>query len=326
MELARRKFLHLVAGAVAVPAVSRVATAQTYPTRPITMIVPYAAGGPSDVIAHVIAQLMTGSLGQPITIENASGANGSIGATRAARANPDGYTLSLGSNSTHALNGAFYSLSYDVLNDFAPVSPLVTASLVLFAREALPPRDLAELVAWLKDNPNKALAGFDATTVHVLFAFFQKETGTQLTLVPYGGGALAAQDLVAGQIDLFLGAPNWISLMRAGNIKAYAATSDTRLPIAPDIPTFAEMGLPALSFSAWLGLFVPKGTSRDIISKLNAAAVEALADPTVRTRLIDLGFEIFPRERQTSEALAALQRADAAKWWPLIKEFGIKAE
>jgi tripartite-type tricarboxylate transporter receptor subunit TctC len=326
MELARRKFLHLAAGAVAVPAVSRVATAQTYPTRPITMIVPYAAGGPSDVIAHVIAQLMTGSLGQLITIENASEANGSIGATRAARANPDGYTLILGSNSTHAVNGAFYSLSYDVLNDFAPVSPLVTAPLVLFAREALPPRDLTELVAWLKDNPNKALAALDATTVHLLFAFFQKETGTQLTLVPYGGGAPAAQDLVAGQIDLFLGAPNWISLMRAGSIKAYAATSDTRLPIAPDIPTFAEMGLPALSFSAWLGLFVPKGTSQDIISKLNAAAVEALADPTVRTRLIDLGFEIFSRERQTSEALAALQRADATKWWPLIKEFGIKAE
>ncbi len=270
MKLPRREFLHLAAGAAALPAVSRFAWAQAYPTRPITIIVPFPPGGTVDAVARVLAERMRGPLGQPIIIENVSGAGGSIGTGRVARARPDGYTIDLGITSTHALNGAFYSLPYDVLDDFDPM--------------------------------------------------------TQFTFVPYRGGAPAIQDLVAGQIDLLLMAPDALPLVRAGSIKAYAVTSDTRLALGADIPTFGEVGLPSLSYLAWWGLFAPKGTPRDIIGKLNAAAREALADPAVQSRLVDLGVDIFPRERQTPEALGALVKADAEKWWPLIKEFGIRAE
>jgi tripartite-type tricarboxylate transporter receptor subunit TctC len=326
MKLPRRRFLHLAAGAAALPAVSRIARAQTYPTRPITMIVSAPPGGPADVIGRVLAERTRKSLGQPIIIENIGGANGSIAVGRAARASPDGYTIDLGLEDTHVLNGAFYSLQYDVLNDFEPISPLVTFPRVLFARKTIPARDLKELIVWLKANPDKASAGIGGASVHLVTVFFQKQTGTHFALVPYRGGAPAMQDLVAGQIDLNFNAPDQVSLARVGSIKAFAVTSDTRLASAPDIPTFAEMGLPALSFSSWIGLFAPKGTPNDIIGKLNLAAVEALADPTVRLRLVELGFEIFPRERQTPDALGALVKADAEKWWPIIKELGIKVE
>jgi tripartite-type tricarboxylate transporter receptor subunit TctC len=226
----------------------------------------------------------------------------------------------------HVLNGALYSLPYDVLNDFAPVSPLATTPAILFARTTMPAKDLNELIAWLKANPNKASAGSYAAGTRLVTVFFQKETGTQFTLVPYRGGAPAVQDLMAGQIDIFFDTPAQLPLMRAGRIKAYAVASDTRFPVAPDIPTFAEMGLPAVSFSSWAGIFAPKGTPRDIIGKLNTATVEALAGAAVRSRFIDLGFEVFPRERQTPETLGAMVKADVEKWWPIIKEFGIKPE
>jgi len=326
MKFPRRKFIKLAAAGIIAPAFSHVATAQAYPSRPITMIVPFAVGGATDVIGRVVTEHMRGSLRQPIIIENVSGADGSIGVGRAARAAPDGYTLNIGIGATHVLNSAFYSLQYDVLNDFAPISPLVAAPLVLLARKTMPAKDLNELIAWLKANPNKASAGFGSSSTHLLAAFFRKETLTQFTLVPYRGGAPAMQDVVAGQIDLQFNAPDQLPLMRAGSIKAYAVTSDSRLVAAPDIPTFGEIGLPALSYSQWTGLFAPKGTPRDIISKLNAAAAEALAHPTVRSRLVEMGQEIFPREQQTPEALGALVKADAEKWLPLIKEFGIKAE
>jgi tripartite-type tricarboxylate transporter receptor subunit TctC len=325
-KLPRRQFLHLAAGAAALPAISRDASAQSYPTRPITIIDTFAAGGATDVSARIVAEPMRRLLGQPIIIENVAGADGNIGTGRAARARADGYTITIGTKTTHVLNGAFYSLQYDVLNDFAPISPLVTAPYVLYARKTMPAKDLNELIVWLKANPNKASAGFFAVAYRLLTAIFQKETGTQFTLVPYRGGPPTMQDLVPGQIDLAFATPLFLQLVRAGSIKAYAVTSDTRSVLAPDIPTFAEMGLPALSFSAWSGFFAPKGTSRDIIAKLNAAAVEALADPAVRSRLVELGFEIFPREQQTPEALGALVKADAEKWWPIIKESGIKAE
>jgi tripartite-type tricarboxylate transporter receptor subunit TctC len=327
MKSTRRTFLQIAGATVATPAFSRAATAQTtYPTRPITMIVPYAAGGAPDVIGRVLAERMKGSLAQPFIIENVGGADGSIGTGRVARARPDGYTIVLGLTGTHVLNGAFYSLPYDLLNDFAPVSPLGTGSLILSARKNMPAENLNELIAWLRGNPNRASVGVGGGDSHLATAFFQKVTGTQFVLVPYRGGGPAIQDLVAGQIDLYFAGSVFIPLVRAGSIKAYAVTSDTRLALAPDIPTFAEMGLPALSFSSWIGLFAPRGTPRDIIDKLNAASVEALGDPAVRFRLADLGMEIFPRERQTPETLGALQKADADKWWPLIKEFGIKAE
>jgi tripartite-type tricarboxylate transporter receptor subunit TctC len=326
MKSTRRTFLEFAGAAVASPTFPRIATAQTSPSRPITMIVPFPAGGPTDAIVRVLAEQIRGSLGQAIIIENGGGEDGSIGTGRAARARADGYTIELGTPSTHVLNGALYSLPYDVLNDFAPVSPLVTNPSVLFARKTMPAKDLNELVAWLKANPNKASAGIVVASYRLIAAFFQKKTGTQFALVPYRGLAPATQDLVAGQIDLLIGTQDLLPLERAGSVKAYAATSDTRLALAPDIPTFAEMGLPALSYSAWLGLFAPKGTPKEIIGRLNAAARDALADPAVRSRLADLGMEVFPRKQQTPEALGALQKADAEKWWPLIKEFGIRAE
>jgi len=322
----RRRFLGLAAGAVALPAMSRIAQAQTYPSRPITMIVPFAAGGTTDVVGRVLAERMRALLGQPVIIENVSGADGSIGTGRASRARPDGYTIDLGNKDTHVLNGAFYSLPYDVWNDFAPISPLVTLRGFLFARKAMPAKDLKELIAWLKANPNNASMGAPSASGSLLAAFFQKETGTQFAIVPYRGNAPAMQDLLAGQIDLFYASPDQLPLMRAGSIKAYAVSSEMRMVLAPDIPTFAEMGLPALSWPFWFGLFAPKSTPKEIIAKLNAAVVKALADPAVPSRLADLGLEIFPREQQTPEALGALVKGDAEKWWPIIKELGIRAE
>jgi tripartite-type tricarboxylate transporter receptor subunit TctC len=322
----RRTFLQFAGAAVAAPACPIVATAQTYPTRPITLIVPAAAGGPGDVVGRLLAERMRGSLGQAVIIENLGGADGSIGVGRAARAKPDGYTVVSGTISTHVLNGAFYSLPCDVLNDFAPISLVYTAPYVLFARKTIPAKNLNEFISWLKANPGKASVATALASQRLLAASFKKETGTRFTLVPYRGFAPAVQDLVAGQIDFSFLPPDQLPLARAGTIKAYAVTGDTRLAVALEIPTFAEMGLPVVSWSPWAALFAPKGTPGDIIGKLNAAVVEALADPAVQSRLIDYGFGIIPREQQTPEALGALQKADAEKWWPVIKELGIKAQ
>jgi tripartite-type tricarboxylate transporter receptor subunit TctC len=324
MKLPRRRFLQLAASTTVLPAVSPMAWARAYPSRPITVIVPYPAGGPADAIARVVADRMQASLGQPIIIENVGGADGSIGTGRAARARPDGYTIDIGLSATHVLNGAFYSLQYDVLNDFAAISPLVTTPVVLFARKTMPAKNLSELMGWLKEN--RVSVGVGAVNLRLLSAFFQRATGTQLTLVPYRGTAATMQDLVAGQIDLSFNSTDQLPLVRAGSIKAYAVTDDVRLAVAPDIPTFAEMGLPALSYSGWYGLFAPKGTPKEIVATLTAAVVEALADPAAQSRLTDMGMQVFPRERQTPEALSALVKTGAEKWWPIIKELEIKAE
>ena len=326
MKLPRRKFLQFAGAAAIAPAFVHLAAAQSYPSRPITMIVPFAAGSFSDVVARVLAERMKGALGQPIIIENVSGGDGNIGVGRLARARPDGYTIDLGTQGPHGLNAAFYSLSYDVFADFEPISPLVPIPYVLFAKKTMPTKDLNELIAWLKANPDKASTAVTGASQRLVAMLFQKETGTRFALVPYRGGSQAMQDLVSGQIDMFFYVPDQLRLARGAAIKAYAVTSDTRLTAAPDVPTFAEMGLPAVSYSTWYGFFAPKGTPKDIIAKLNAAAVEALADPAVRSRLADLALEIFPREQQTPEALGALVKADAEKWWPRIKEFGITAE
>jgi tripartite-type tricarboxylate transporter receptor subunit TctC len=325
--MTRRHFLTASAAGGLAFASAPIAWAQAYPSRPITLVVPFPAGGNNDATARVLAEQIRGSLGQLVIIENVSGADGGIGTGRVARARPDGYTIQLGSTSTHMMNGAVYSLPYDVVNDFAPISPLVTLPYVLFARKTMPAKDMNELVAWLRANPNKVSAGIGATSLRLLTVFFQKETGTQFTLVPYRGVAPAIQDLVAGQIDLLFGTPDALPLARAGSIKAYAATSDTRLALAPDLPTFGEVELP-LSFSGfgWEALFAPKGTPKEIIDRLNAAIVQALADPAVQSRLANLGTEIFPREQQTPKAFGAFQKAQIEKWWPIIKEFGIKAE
>jgi len=245
----RRQFLRLAVGAAVLPAVSCAPEAQSYPSRPVTLIVPAAAGGVTDVIGRVVAERMRTSLGQPVIVENISGGDGSIAVGQAARARPDGYTIDIGILSTHVLNGAFYSLPYDVLNDFAPVLPLATSPVVLFARKTLPVNDLNELIAWLKANSNRASAAVSSVVFRLLMVFFQKATGTHFALVPYRGTAPAMQDLVAGQIDLSLGAPTELPLMQSGSIKAFAVTTDARLPQAPDLPSFAELGMPSLSYS-----------------------------------------------------------------------------
>jgi tripartite-type tricarboxylate transporter receptor subunit TctC len=327
MKLPRRQFLRLAAGAAALPAVPGVATAQAYPSRPVTMIVPFPAGGANDVVARIVAERMGARLGQRIVVENVGGADGSLGVGRTARAPPDGYTVCLSIDGAFVLNGAFYSLPYDLLNDFAPIAALATGPIVLVARTTMPAKDVIELVAWLKARPGEASAGMNTLGFHLLAARFQKETQTQFTIVPYRAAGAIVQDVLAGRIDLaFATMTTHLSMIRAGSEKAYAVASATRSALMPDLPTFAEMGLPALTYTNWYGLFAPRGTPNDIVGKLNAAAVEALADPTVRLRLAEIAIEVFPREQQTPAALAAMQKADAAKWWPIIKELGLKAE
>ena len=328
-RLGRRQFLHLAAGATALPTVSRIAWAQAYPSRPITIVVAFPPGGATDVIGRVMAERLKSSLGQPVIVENVTGAAGTLAVGRVARAAPDGYMLSIGQNGSHVVRGATYALPYDLLNDLEPVALLSTGPFVLTARKTMPANDLKGLIAWLKANPDKATQGHAGTggLAHIAGVFFQRETGTRFGFVPYRGIAPAIQDLVAGQIDMAISDPvASLPQVRAGTIKAYGVTAKTRLTSAPDIPTLDEAGLPGFDISQWHGLWLPKGTPKSIIAKLNAAVMNALADPAVRARLADLGQEIFPRDRQTPEALGAFQKAEIEKWWPIIKAANIKGE
>jgi tripartite-type tricarboxylate transporter receptor subunit TctC len=329
MKFPRRRFLHLAAGAAALSVMSHMASAQVYPSRPITMVAPYAAGGANGTIGRVMAERMKSSLGQPVIVEDGTGAGGTIAVGRVARAAPDGYTLSLGTNGSHVVAGATYALQYDLLKDFEPVALLSAGPFVFVANKTMPANDLKGLIAWLKANPDGASVGTggNGSIAHVTGVLFRNETGTRFQFMPYSGVAPAIQDLVAGQIDMAITDPvASMPQVRAGTIKAFGVTTKTRLLSAPDIPTLDEAGLPGFDISQWHGLWLPKGTPKDIITKLNGAVVDALADPKVRARLADLGQEIFPRDRQTPEALGAFQRAEIEKWWPIIKEAGIKAE
>jgi tripartite-type tricarboxylate transporter receptor subunit TctC len=269
------------------------------------------------------------SLGQPVIIENVTGAAGSLAVGRAARSSADGYTISLGNISSHVLNAAFYALPYDVLKDFEPVALLPSNPQLILSKNAIPAHDLKGLIAWLKANPGKASAGTAGVggVSHVAGVFFQNETGTRFEFVPYRSSTLAQQDLMGGQIDLlFDQAVSALASVRAGKIRAYAVTANARLVAAPDIPTVDEAGLPGFYMSVWNALWVPKSTPKQIIAKLNTAVVDAMADPTVRTRLGDLGLTIPPRDQQTPEALGAFHKAEIEKWWPIIKAANIKAE
>jgi tripartite-type tricarboxylate transporter receptor subunit TctC len=301
------------------------AWAQTYRSRPITIVVGLAVGGAADTIARMIGERMKNSLGQPVIVENVTGAGGTIAVGRVARAAPDGYTLSLGNNGSHVVTGATYAIHYDLLNDFEPIALLSTGPSVLVARKTMPADDLKGLIAWLKSN--KATGGITPGSFsHVVGLFLQKSTGTRFQFVPYRGAAPVIQDLVAGQIDLAITDPVvTLPQVRAGTIKAYGVTTKARLVSAPDIPTLDEAGLAGFDISLWHGLWTPKATPKNIIGKLNAAVMEALSVPAVRARLADLGQEIFPPDQQTPEALGA-QKAEFEKWWPIIKEFGLKAE
>jgi tripartite-type tricarboxylate transporter receptor subunit TctC len=327
--LSRRRFLQLGGTAAALPALSRIANAQTYPVRSIVIVVPFAAGGPIDTLVRLMAQPMREELGQPLIIENVAGAAGNIGVGRVARAAPDGYTLVAGFWGTHVVNGAIYSLPYDVLNDFEPILLTTRNMQLIVARKTMPAIDLRSLIAWLKANPDKAAAGTSGagSPQHIMGVLFQNVTGTRFRFVPYRGAAPAMQDLLADRIDLiFADQTTSLPQVRNGSIKAYAITGNRRLAAASDIPTVDEAGLPGFYCSVWNALFAPKGTPKEVVARLNAAAVEALAQPEVHQRAAEFGQQIVPRDEQTPEALAALQRAEIEKWWPIIKAANIKAE
>jgi tripartite-type tricarboxylate transporter receptor subunit TctC len=305
------------------------ANAQTYPARPITMVVPFAAGGPVDTVARILSERMRLPLGQTIVVENTTGAAGSIGVGRVARAAADGYTLSIGHWSTHVVNGAVYPLQYDLLRDFDPVALLPSNPMIVVSKNAVPAKDLKEFVGWIKANDGKVSAGTAGagSATHVAGVYFQNVTGTRFQFVPYRGTGPALQDLVAGQIDFIVDqASNSVQHVRDGKIRAYAVTAKTRLPSAPEIPTVGEAGVPGLDISVWYGLWAPKGTPADIIAKLSAATMAALADAGVRQRFGELGLEIPARELQTPEALGAHHKAEIEKWWPVIKAANIKGD
>ena len=277
-----------------------------------------------------MAERMKSSLGQPVIVEDVTGAGGTIAIGRVARAAPDGYTLGLGTNSPYVMAGVTYALQYDLFNDFEPVALVSNGPFVLTARKAMPANDLKRLIAWLKANPDKATLGnaSPGNLPYIAGFFFQRETGTRFQFLPYPRGAAPAiQDLVAGQIDMAITDPiAALPQVRAGTIKSYGVTTKTRLLSAADIPTLDEAGLPGFDISQWHGLWLPKGAPKNIIVKLNAAVTAALADPMMQARLADLAQETFPRNQQTPEALGAFQRAEIEKWWPIIKAAGIRAE
>ena len=319
----------VLAAALAIAASVSGAAAQNYPTRQLSIIVPFAAGGPTDTIARIMAQAMGQALGQTVIVENTTGAAGSIGVARVARAAPDGYTIGIGHWSTHVVNAAVYQLSYDVLNDFEPISLIANNPQLVVSKNAVPAKTLTELIAWVKQNQDKIVQGTAGagSASHIGGIFFQKLTGTKFQFVPYRGTAPVMQDLLAGTIDLtFDQAANSLPQVRGGQIRAYAVTAKARIPSAPDIPTVDEAGLPGFYVGVWHALWVPKGTPKPVIAKLVDAVHTALADPNVQKRLTDLGQEIPPRDQQTPEALHAFHKAELDKWVPIIKAAGVKAE
>ncbi len=305
------------------------AFAQGYPTRPVTVVVPYPAGGPSDTLARVFAEGLRVPLGQSVVIENISGAGGAIGIGRVARSSPDGYTLGLGHIQTHVINAATQNLQYDVVKDFEPVSLIADTPQWLVVRSSLPVKDVAELIAWMKANPGKATSGAVGVggPTDIAAASFQKQTGTSFQLVPYRGGAPLLQDLLGAQIDMTFGqAANYLGPVRGGQLRPLAVLSKQRWWAAPDVPTMDEAGVPGLYSSFWHGLWAPKGTPKEVIAKLHAAVVAALAEPLLQQRFRDIGQESWPRAMQTPEALAAHQKSEIERWWPVIKAAGIKSE
>jgi len=329
VKSSRRAFLHLVTGAAALPAASRIACAQAYPSRPISMIVPYPPGGPTETLGRIFAERLRIALGQPVILENVGGAAGTIGTARAVRAAPDGYTINFSNVASHVFSAIVYKLSFDVLKDLEPVALITTSPFWLVAGEHVPVKNLRELIAWLKASPNKATWGIvgSGSPSHLCAVHFQGQTGTTFQVVPYRGAGPVMQDLVAGQIDLScLEASASRPNILGGRMKALALLTNSRWPAAPDVPTIDEAGLQGFYLPFWHGLWVPAGTPAAVIGRLNAAAVEALADPAFRERLTGLGVEIPPREQQTPEGLRSFHKAEIDKWRPIIEAANVKPE
>jgi len=319
----------VLAGFMALLAFGGGARADNFPSHPITIVVPFAAGGPTDAMARILVERMQNTLGQTILIENVTGAAGSLGVGRVVRAAPDGYTVSIGHLGTHVANGAIYKLGYDLVTDLEPVALLPSNPMIIVSKNAVPAKSLGELLAWLKARPTPATAGTAGagSGSHIAGLYFENITGIKLQYVPYRGTAPALTDLVAGQIDIIIDqTSNSISQVRAGTIRAYAVTDDKRVESASDIPTTDEAGLPGFHMTLWSGLWVPKDTPKDIVAKLNAAAVDALSDPAVRKKFENLGLQMPPKDQLSPQALGAWQKAEIAKWWPMIKAANVKVE
>jgi len=319
----------ILAALVAMVTFSGVALAENFPSHPITIVVPFSAGGPSDAMARILAERMKVTLGETLLVENVTGAGGSIGVGRAVRSPPDGYTISFGHLGTHVANGAIYKLGYDLIADLEPVALLPSNPMIVVSKNAVPAKSLKELLEWLKSRPTPATAGTAGagSGAHIAGLYFENVTGIKLQYVPYRGTAPALNDLVAGQIDIIIDqTSNSINQVRGGNIRAYAITADKRIESAPDVPTVDEAGLPGFHMTLWSGLWVPKGTPKDIVDKLNAAAVDALNDPAVRKQLENLGLQMPPKDQLTPQALGAWQKAEIAKWWPVIKAANVKVD
>ena len=317
----------LAAVAAGLFALAASAQAQTFPSKPITIIVPFAAGGPSDVLARVIGEKMRATLKETVVIENVTGAAGTIGVTRAVRSPADGYTISFGHLGTHVINGAIYTLPFDLIEDLDPVTLLGANPMLVVSKTAIPAKSLKELIDWIKTNQSKATFGTAGvgSGAHFSGVFFQSLIGTQASYVPYRGTGPALQDLVAGQIDIIVDqASNSLPQVQAGSIRAYAVTDSKRIAAASDIPSADEAGLPGFHVSLWSGFWVPKGTPKDIVGKLNEAVRAALDDPAVQKRYAELGLEQPPAAQRTPEALRAHQKAEVAKWWPVIKAANVK--
>ena len=303
------------------------AHAQNFPTKPVTIVVPFSAGGPTDTIARIMAERMTKGLGQTVVVENVTGAGGNIAVGRVVRAAPDGYMISIGHIGPHVINGAMYKLDYDLLKDLAPVGMFVTNPQIIVSKNGLPSKDLKSLIEYARSAPITIATGGAGTPSHISGVYFQKLTGGAAPVVHYRGGAPASADVMAGHVDVFFDqAANALPQIRPGKVRAYAVTQATRLAVAPDIPTVDEAGMAGYYMAVWHGLWVPRATPSRAVARLNSAMVDAAADEGVRKRLQDLGQEILPRDKQTPEALAAHHKAEIEKWWPFIKSAGIKAD
>jgi tripartite-type tricarboxylate transporter receptor subunit TctC len=322
----RKTFL---AALLATFALAAPASAENYPSHPITVVVPFSAGGPTDAMMRILGERMKVSLGEAIVIENTTGAGGSIGVGRVAHAAPDGYTISIGHLGTHVANGAIYKLNYDLVADLEPIALLPSNPLMISARKEFPAANLKDLLTWLKDNPDKARTGNvgPASGTNVNAIYFQNTTGTRLQFVPHKSVQTAIKALASGELDLlFDQASNSLPHLRAGAIKAYAVTSKTRTVSAPEVPTTDEGGLAGFYSANWYGLWAPKGTPKEVLVRVNRAVVEALADPALGKQLSSQGLDLPPPDQRTPEALAAFHKSEIEKWWPILKAAGIKAQ